>query len=79
MSAQGPRGIQGPPGQTGKPGKRVSELNDPVHSHCSVCVYVCVLTCLCVYCCVRELVRLFVLVVTAQTLRGLFPVQQTIA
>ena len=42
VSAQGPRGIQGPPGQTGKPGKRVSELGDPVHSHCSVCVYVCV-------------------------------------
>lgn len=66
MSVQGPRGIQGPAGQPGKAGKRVSELNDLV-------------LCVCSHALVFLDVSLFVLVVCTQTLRGLFPVQQTIA
>lgn len=66
-SLQGPRGVQGPPGQPGKAGKRVSELSDLVHADRAVCV------------CSHASVWLFVLVATAQTLRGLLPVQQTIA
>lgn len=70
-SLQGPRGIQGPQGQPGKSGKRVSELSDLVHSHCAVRVSS--------HASVFVSARVFVLVATAQTLRGLLPVQQTIA
>lgn len=68
-SLQGPRGVQGPQGQLGKPGKRVSELSDLVHSHCAVWV--------CSHASVFIAVWVFVLVATAQMLRSLLPVRQT--